>query len=167
MPVCVSVSARWWSESLLALWLVPGQTVLLCSTAQSVHLHALDESTCLDGVRVRHQIGKPWEGRWRKRGSNQVLCSPRPVMCQFTLWEQSTEIDRAQARDWKTRAAVCVCWHLSKCFTFLSCQSGIPGPNKSFSPFISFRFFPLRERGRTTRDRLVNIYKTGWFSTPF
>lgn len=35
---------------------LPGQTVLLSSTAESIHLHALDIGTCLDGIWVWHKV---------------------------------------------------------------------------------------------------------------
>ena len=63
MCVCVFQCLR--AEDMNHFWhqRLPGETVLLSSTAERVHLHALDISTCLDGVRVWHQVGQSWERR--------------------------------------------------------------------------------------------------------
>lgn len=46
---------------------LPGQAVLLCSTAQCIHLHALDVGSCLDGVWVWNQVGQTSEKTIKKR----------------------------------------------------------------------------------------------------
>lgn len=76
--VCVRVSAsvstccfvrteevnHFWHQRL------PGQTVLLCCTAERIHLHTLDIGTCLDGIRVGHKV---WQSWWKLKGESKFF----------------------------------------------------------------------------------------------
>lgn len=46
---------------------LPGQAVLLSSTAQCVHLHALNVSSCLDRIRVWYQVRQTLERRRKEQ----------------------------------------------------------------------------------------------------
>lgn len=98
---------------------LPGETVLLSSTAERVHLHALDISTCLDGIRVWHQVGQSWERR--RKGQSKFKKKCKKIIWLWHLNSDSLFI--LKTIHWN-RAAVCVCWQDSKYFTFLSCQPG-------------------------------------------
>lgn len=58
--------------------LIPGQTVLLSSAAERVHLHALDVSTGLDCIGVRYQI---WQTC--RRITHKSINKLRPIYCSL------------------------------------------------------------------------------------
>ncbi len=158
--VSVSVSACWNSESLLAPQITwrdssPQQHSGARTSACAGHKH-------LPGWHTGLARGLAVLGEEIKETTQDCFCNSKIFLLPLYLfWEQFTEIWEAGLEIW---AAVCVCWHNSKCLTFLSCQSGIQSLKKTFSHLV-IQFFSLSFCEEW--DWLLNIYRTGWFKTHF
>ena len=119
---------------------LPGQTVLLSCTAERIHLHALDVSTCLDGIRVWHKVGQPWR---KVKGHSK-----------FEIWT----LTDTHTGNKLVNSSSCLCFvGLIHHFTFLMCHSGINCTN-GFVPDLTWIFFSQWVRPVQQMNNLEWVY---------